>query len=154
MKQVPNTRDELCATFLKAAKQGNLPLVEQCIFQGAEVDLLPAEIPHYTALCSAAQYGHLSIVKFLVQQAGASTHSTHQRWQDPFHAACVSGNLEIVDFLAGTGVDLSARRLDRNTALHFACQFGHVEVVQYLTSKDGVDINKTGKYGWTPLHTA
>ena len=149
-RSLQNT-DELISNLMEAARQGNLPVVKQCISQAARVDFRN----HIQwALWLAAKYGHLSLVKFLVQEAGVSPHLSHNSDQTPLHVACSFGNLEIVHYLAGTGTDLSCRDGDRDTPLHFASGAGHVDVVQYLVIEGGVDINTPGKDGWSPLHAA
>jgi ankyrin repeat protein len=46
---------------------------------------------------------------------------------------------------------MNAINYDRNTALHLAANFGHLEVVRYLLSI-GVRINPENRWGSTPLN--
>ncbi|KAK8061635.1 hypothetical protein PG994_008001 [Apiospora phragmitis] len=41
-----------------------------------------------------------------------------------------------------------------NTPLHEATKYGWIDTVQYILESMGGDIDVTGHYGWTPLHTA
>jgi ankyrin repeat protein len=52
----------------------------------------------------------------------------------------------------GSGID-SADAKDGNTALHYASENGHFEVVRLLTEK-GANINLTNECGETPSHLA
>ena len=36
------------------------------------------------------------------------------------------------------------------TPLHFACKFGHADVVEYLVSHPLTDVQRRNKYGETP----
>lgn len=51
---------------------------------------------------------------------------------EAFVLAAANDRQEVVDYLLGAGVDVDARPYRNTTALHFAIQFGQLEMVQHL----------------------
>ncbi|KAB1227587.1 hypothetical protein CJ030_MR1G006145 [Morella rubra] len=99
-----------------------------------------------TPLHLGARYGHISIAKFLIEQANT-----------------LSQDLE-----SGAEARMKMLRMmdkEKNTALHEAVRFGHLEVVKLLIHEDPEMIAKllerfggltkqADQNGWTPLHLA
>ena len=50
--------------------------------------------------------------------------------------------------------DLNAKGLDQWSALHFACESGHLNVVQELLSRPKIDVEALSTMDRTPLHLA
>jgi len=75
-------------------------------------------------------------------------------WGGPIHDAAKDGNLDEVKRLLASNPELLNAVNDRNaSALHFACEYGHLELAQYLLSK-GPDLAIKDADGDTPLHGA
>ncbi len=107
-----------------AANHGHLPLVQELIRRGANVDAPD----HFngTPLSTAASAGQLAVVRHLVEQ-GANIHSQLTTY--------------IVD------------RIDGRKPFHLAVNNGRLPVVEYLLQA-GNDPNEAGGSGFTPLMTA
>jgi ankyrin repeat protein len=63
--------------------------------------------------------------------------------------AAEAGELEVVEKLLGSGVDVNEQSDDQSTALHLAAQEGHVEVARRLIEA-GADINAKDDIDQTP----
>jgi ankyrin repeat protein len=84
-------------------------------------------------LMSAAVYGNLKFVKYLVGQ-GADIHYRNDkalRW------ASEHGHLGVVKYLISKGADIHA---ENDQALYLAVKYNRLEIIKYLISK-GVDIH-------------
>ena len=51
------------------------------------------------------------------------------------------------------GINIEVKNVDQRTPLHFACNNGHLPIVQYLIEK-GADIDAKNTNQETPLHIA
>lgn len=70
------------------------------------------------------------------------------------HLICREGDLDILKLLVDAGLDLSIETRNGRTCLHIASLHGHKDIVQYLLSKDAVDVNATDSSRSTPLQEA
>ena len=52
------------------------------------------------------------------------------------------------------GADVNAAEVDGNTALHYACEEGYHQLLEFLLSCEGISIDVTATMDWTPLHCA
>ena len=68
------------------------------------------------------------------------------------HVAAGKGELNILRTLANCNINAKTSS-GRYTALHFACQEGHYQCVDYLIER-GADVNSQNIYDQTPLHLA
>lgn len=69
-----------------------------------------------------------------------------------FRAAC-TGNIETIKSLIGT-VNINAQYDYGNTALLYAAQYGHSDLVSYLLQVPGIDVNMKNQYSWTAIMQA
>ena len=68
------------------------------------------------------------------------------------HKFAFDGNIAVVKQLLTDGVNVNAKEEDGGTALHWASQEGHKEIVELLISS-GADVNVSGPFGGgTALH--
>ena len=67
--------------------------------------------------------------------------------------ACLTGHKDVVQLLLehSERIDLNARDNDGRTALMFAVQNGHPNVVKSLVNHSDIDLNVTDNYGRTAL---
>ena len=72
----------------------------------------------------------------------------------PLIQACITGDLKTVKNSIASGYNINEPLSNEKSSLiHFASQFGHIEIVKYLIKK-GANINTKTLQGTTPLHRA
>ena len=69
------------------------------------------------------------------------------------HLAAQSGNLRLLQTLAGRGYNLDEPTKDKWTPMHYAVLAGQSDVVRYLIDQD-ISVNTTTALGQSPLHFA
>ncbi len=85
-----------------------------------------------TALDIAAVKGHLLVIQYLVETAGATGHVSAMIW------AARNGHMDIVKYFLDRGLDVNSTREDAHndyTALHGAANGEYVNVVQLLLDR-------------------
>jgi len=66
-----------------------------------------------------------------------------------------AGEMDIsIDEALQRGADVNAADYNGNTALHYACEEGYADVVEYLLQKKDISVDATATMDWTPLHSA
>jgi len=108
----------------------------------------------FTPLGLACYFGHLEIVKFLVNNGAdinkASSNSFHVA---PLHSATAISNFEITEYLLANGANLNVRQQSGVTQLHSAAHNGQPKIAQLLI-EHGADINVRTDDGKTPFDMA
>ncbi len=74
--------------------------------------------------------------------------------QTPLIFASYVGAVDIVEALLAAGADARAVCKDSDTALHYACAQGHLEVIARLGKVRGVALDATDNDGETPMDVA
>ena len=113
-------------------------------------------------LVLAAQYGHLSIVTYLVDKLGgridinkgativSNTTRKNVHHATALWAACTGGFLEVVQYLISKGADVNKTTLTRSTPLRGASFHGYINIMKYLL-ENGANINTPNCIGQSPL---
>jgi ankyrin repeat protein len=65
----------------------------------------------------------------------------------PLHTACIDGKLELANFLADSGADVSIVNNYGDTPLHYACINEDMDIAKFLVDR-GSDVSALNKYGW------
>jgi len=156
-----------CSGLILAILLERYEIAKILIEQGANVNFTRSDLQGnfitergQTALWWAANHGHLSLAKMLIQQ-GAIVDSPDHYGGTPLTTAASAGHLEMVRYLVGQGADIHAELTtvgpsnlpDGRKALHLAVRNGHMPVVKYLIEV-GSDPNEPGGSGDTPLMLA
>ncbi|XP_019859194.1 PREDICTED: uncharacterized protein LOC105314738 [Amphimedon queenslandica] len=68
-------------------------------------------------------------------------------------AASELGDLSLVQCLVERGVDVNISNCNGSTALHYSCRWGHLSIVEYLTSLPQINYTKDS-WGRTSIHFA
>ncbi|GJV17133.1 ankyrin repeat-containing protein ITN1-like protein [Tanacetum coccineum] len=159
-----------------AAQRGDLAAVEKILddinsqmmgtLSGADFDAEVAEIRAsvvnevnelgVTALYSAAEKGHLEVVKELLKYSDKETLTRRSRLEfDPLHIAASQGHHAVVQLLLEHDITLCQTRSQGNaTPLVTAASKGHTAVVQELLSKDPSLLDIPRSNGKNALHLA
>lgn len=132
------------ARFLEyVAERGRLDLVQIMIKKNEDWSLIPDATPVH----SAAQNGHIKVVRFLVEQ-GFDINAENPSWfyhHTPLAKASENGHFEIVKYLVEQGADVNKGSNHDINPLSSASKNGHFEIVKYLTEK-GANIHIKYEY--------
>ncbi|XP_064425215.1 ankyrin repeat and SAM domain-containing protein 1A isoform X3 [Latimeria chalumnae] len=105
-----------------------------------------------TALHCAAQYGHVDVVKVLLEELTDPT-MRNNKFETPLDLAALYGRLEVVKMLLNAHPNLLSCNTKKHTPLHLAARNGHKAVVQVLLDA-GMDINYQTEKGSALLEAA
>jgi ankyrin repeat protein len=101
------------------------------------------------ALIPAAHFGHLPVVKMLLE-AGGNQNYANKKGTAPLMRAAQEGRDAVVRFLIKKGADTCAANNEGMTALMLAAQRGHANIATTLM-KSGSNVNKQTRQGSTAL---
>ena len=100
----------------------------------------------------ACSNGHLSIVKYLIEEKDCNPSCENNELWTPLHFACIDDHLDIVKYLIKTReCDPSCENRNQYTPLHDACRRGHLIVARYLIEQELCDPSCKDKDDNTPL---
>ena len=137
--------------FIKAARKGNLELVESYIEQGISLESMDQY--GWTALMLAAWLGHNQVVEWLLSK-GANVDATSQTGCTALIGAARCGHTQVVEMLLSNGANVDATIqngfMKGYTALMFAVRSGCTQIVELLLSNDA-NVNATDAWENTAL---
>lgn len=140
-------------SIYKAAKKGDLLSVQY--YAQSTNENINKQSTRGTALHYAAYSGHLSIVKYLVEEAQANINDRNKNKRTPLMVAAWAGNLDIVAYLVECCHALLYLKDERGeNALHYAAGSGRVDVFRYLVQKYQMALNDKDDRGYTPIDWA
>eukprot|EP01087_Luapelamoeba_hula_P016302 TRINITY_DN500_c1_g2_i1.p1 TRINITY_DN500_c1_g2~~TRINITY_DN500_c1_g2_i1.p1 ORF type:complete len:416 (-),score=38.82 TRINITY_DN500_c1_g2_i1:110-1357(-) len=135
-----------------AAKNGDLAQVKQLLAQGVSIE--QDDQNGKTALHWAVERKDVKMAALLIDM-GANIGAKNQRGQTPVHYAGYQGSLEILKLMiAKEGPEIINWHNDDNEMVfNYACNWGHLEMVEYMIQFD-VNILNLDVRGSTPFHHA
>jgi len=108
----------------------------------------------FTALGLASFFGHLTIVKLLLDKgANPNVVSNNPFKVTPIHSACATSSFDIVELLIKHGADVNSKQTKGVTPLHSAAHNGQTKLSKLLID-NGAEINARMENGETPLFMA
>jgi len=129
-KVLLNEREKLDNQFCYAAEEGNLQKVKNLLEKGADVNAEDSE--GVTVLMNAVFGRQIEIIEFLIER-GADIHAKSSKGEcTTLMCASYEGYKEIVELLIENGADVDAKEGYGRTALMWAEESGHTEIVEIL----------------------
>ena len=121
--------------FLAACSNDNVKMLEYLVSKGADVT---KEVPIWgNSLCIAAEYGCISVVKYLLD-SGTPINYTNCKGNSPLLIACgskvsnIDNSTAIIDLLIYKGADLHQTSVEGYSAMHHAALSDKARHVQTL----------------------
>lgn len=151
------TQKEKDTALLNACKkhEENLDEVQQLIADGANVNAVSSF--GRTPLMSATAYGHINIVRFLLENgADINIKDTHNGWTAlMFSTGFVNEEFEIAKLLIENGADVNETSTKHGaTALMIACNKCHYNIAKLLIETPNINLNIVSNGGLTALDYA
>ncbi|XP_015418857.1 PREDICTED: ankyrin-2 [Myotis davidii] len=138
-------RSDSNASFLRAARAGNLDKVMEFLKGG--VDINTCNQNGLNALHLAAKEGHVGLVQELLGR-GSAVDSATKKGNTALHIASLAGQAEVVKVLVKEGANINAQSQNGFTPLYMAAQENHIEVVKYLL-ENGANQSTATEVGFT-----
>nr|CAG8530239.1 2808_t:CDS:2 [Entrophospora candida] len=153
------SRDSENMSIYEATSSGHLARVKEILAPkgsgGKVTDFSRANIANsssgLTPLHYAASRGHLDVVKWLVESAGAIVDLEDQTGETALLKASYNGHTSVVDYLLQKDANVSQKDNDGWTALHNASAQGHYYIVRYLIEYAKADVDVENNRNITPL---
>ena len=174
-----DVKGKACTPLVGAALAGDIDVMRQLLYEGADVEALDTSTGDSAAL-AACRSGNLEALKLL------HAHGANMRAKDGgcLAAACMAGKLDLVEWLLDRGAEVNAevtRDGKKISSLSLAYIHGHVSIAQLLLKRgatlhpnlilnlptagsldilkllvaNGADVNRVSKNdGRSPLHIA
>jgi len=131
-----------------AAGTGDLERVKALLVANVDVNA-PRADDGVTALMTASEFGHLDVVRVLLE-AKAEVNAKMNNGGTALILASSYGHLDVVKALLDAKADANAKAGNGGMALMLASEKGHLEVVQALLDAKA-DVNGKANDGMTPL---
>ncbi|KAM9237224.1 ankyrin-2 isoform 2-T2 [Dugong dugon] len=146
----PGVQSDSNASFLRAARAGNLDKVVEYLKGG--IDINTCNQNGLNALHLAAKEGHVGLVQELLGR-GSAVDSATKKGNTALHIASLAGQAEVVKVLVKEGANINAQSQNGFTPLYMAAQENHTDVVKYLL-ENGANQSTATEDGFTPLAVA
>ncbi|GAU97157.1 hypothetical protein RvY_08508-2 [Ramazzottius varieornatus] len=138
------------ASFLRAARAGNIDKVQDFLRNGQDINTANAN--GLNALHLASKEGHVDLVRLLLER-GAAVDAATRKGNTSLHIGCLAGQTEIVKILIDHGGSVNVQSQNGFTPLYMAAQENHVDIVRYLLEHSANQSLAT-EDGFTPLAVA
>ncbi|XP_041644861.1 ankyrin-3-like isoform X3 [Cheilinus undulatus] len=138
------------ASYLRAARAGNLEKVLDYLKSGVEINICNQN--GLNALHLASKEGHVEVVAELLKLEAAVDAAT-KKGNTALHIASLAGQTEVVKELVNNGANVNAQSQNGFTPLYMAAQENHLEVVRFLL-ENGASQSMATEDGFTPLAVA
>uniref|UniRef100_UPI00358E28FC ankyrin-3-like isoform X3 n=1 Tax=Myxine glutinosa TaxID=7769 RepID=UPI00358E28FC len=143
-------KTDASASFLRAARNGNLERIQEHLKSGMEINTCNQN--GLNALHLASKEGHVDVVKELLNHE-ASIDAATKKGNTALHIAALAGQTEIVKVLVQYEANMNAQSQNGFTPLYMAAQENHLEIVKFLLNS-GANQSVATEDGFTPLAVA
>ena len=150
----PMCMDEFDNTPLHYACLSGASECTRLLLAHKDVDVNSTNVGGLTPLYMACQHKGNGICPFLLLEKGANTFISDRQGFTPLAFAAMHGCPAYVSTLLDHGADPNVVDEYERTPLYMACRFRNTECIRILVNHGGVDVNKGGHNGWTPMHEA
>lgn len=151
--------------FIKLVREGDLERVKAAVKENPDLPHIHDQNGDHweerTALHSAARYGHLDIVKFLVNECSAEVYSHPMCTYPPIFNAANNRYHEgrpdcqpIVDYFLNEIPEKAAGTNRLGITVNLAARFGWTDIVRKHIERDPLAVHYRGWIGDTPMHWA
>ena len=140
--------DGRSSPFALAAQHGHIGLMRKLAERGANVEW---GRPHDSAMCQAATFGRLDIMKMLHGEFGAEFRAKGYTLQGPIHTAAEFDRVDVVQWLIEMGEDVNCKNPSGRAPLH--CAALSADITGMLLDA-GARVTEEDEDGKTPLHVA
>ena len=107
-----------------------------------------------TPLYAACEMNRIDVVRYLLEETGASINMPTKFEESPLHIASFHGHDEIVQLLLASGAAINQCDTKKRTALNIASYLGNMSVVKILLQHDGVNTRLKDCFGQDPRDSA
>ena len=148
-------KDTALLNVCKSSLDENLSEVQQLIADGANVNAVTGA--GRTPLMSATAYGHINIVRFLLENgADINTKDTHNGWTAlMFSTGLVNEEFEIAKLLIENGANVNEiSTKNGETALIIACKKCHSKIARLLIETPNINLSIIDNNSSTALNYA
>ncbi|CAF0725360.1 unnamed protein product [Brachionus calyciflorus] len=146
----PNPTNEANASFLRAARAGNLDKVLEYLKENIDINVSNSN--GLNALHLASKEGHVHVVEELLKQ-NADVNAATKKGNTALHIASLAGQQAVVELLVQHEANVDCRSQNGFTPLYMAAQENHLEVVRFLLANNANQSLAT-EDGFTPLAVA
>ena len=139
-----------------ACREGHFPIVDMMITGNYFDDINHKNSDGFSSLHFAALSGSSDIVIRLLSVPEVNIDTANVNGSTPLMLAAEKGSLASVVVLVEHGANANLQMISSGrAALHFACERGHKQVVNFLVNGGHVkDVNVKDKVGWPPMRFA
>ena len=152
--EIDVVNDDGYSPIMVATRCGSMAVVNKLLQGGADSSIKDPQGSDIIKI--AVDYGHLTILKSLVDQH-IDFRGLDEYGRSLLHSAsCLSierDRSEFVQFLVNIGIDVNSQSFSGDTPLHDASRMGHLDAVQALLDL-GAKRSIKNKYGRSPLSVA
>jgi len=121
--------DKICNVLVKLCTHGDLSQLQEM----SHLELKHIQHNNNYAFRYACCYGHLEVLKWLVDTFKLTIEDARSEDNDAFRCACSHGQLEVLKWLVDKfELTIEDARSDNNCAFRCACWKGHLEVLKWL----------------------
>eukprot|EP00102_Acyrthosiphon_pisum_P011321 XP_008180009.1 PREDICTED: uncharacterized protein LOC100167995 isoform X5 [Acyrthosiphon pisum] len=134
-----------------AAKKNQMDIAVTLLDYGAKANA--ESKAGFTPLHLSSQEGNVEMTTLLLNH-NADPNYKSKNGLTPMHLTAQEDKHKVAVVLDNYHADINPETKAGFTPLHVACHFGQLNMVRFITARQGVNINATTASGYTPLHQA